>query len=192
MKTTFGQRVLVTALAGALGVLMVGCDKPSVGTGAPAPGTTIGTEIDDSVVTTRVKTALLNDLDVKSFDFKVETNKGEVLLSGFVDNQYQLDRAVSIARSVVGVKNVDNKVSLKGNATTVGNKVDDGIITTKVKAALLADERVKSLDINVITRKTEVQLSGFVNNQSQMDFAVEIARGIEGVSRVSNDMKLKK
>ena len=87
---------------------------------------------------------------------------------------------------------MDNKVSLKGNATTVGNKVDDGIITTKVKAALLADERVKSLDINVITRKTEVQLSGFVNNQSQMDFAVEIARGIEGVSRVSNDMKLKK
>lgn len=192
MKTTFGQGVLVTALVGALGILMVGCDKPSAATGAPAPGTTIGTEIDDSVVTTRVKTALLNDLDVKSFDFKVETNKGEVLLSGFVDNQYQLDRAVSIARSVVGVKNVDNKVSLKGNATTVGNKVDDGIITTKVKAALLADERVKSLDINVITRKTEVQLSGFVNNQSQMDFAVEIARGIEGVSRVSNDMKLKK
>ena len=192
MKTTFGQHVLVTALAGALAILMVGCDKPSTATGAAVPGTTIGTEIDDSVVTTRVKTALLNDLDVKSFDFKVETNKGEVLLSGFVDNQYQLDRAVSIARSVVGVKNVDNKVSLKGNTTTVGNKLDDGIITTKVKAALLADERVKSLDINVITRKTEVQLSGFVNNQSQMDFAVEIARGIEGVSRVSNDMKLKK
>lgn len=192
MKTTFGQHVLVTALAGTLAIFMAGCDKPSAATGAPAPGTTIGTEIDDSVVTTRVKTALLNDLDVKSFDFKVETNKGEVLLSGFVDNQYQLDRAVSIVRSVVGVKTVDNKVSLKGNATTVGNKVDDGIITTKVKAALLADERVKSLDINVITRKTEVQLSGFVNNQSQMDFAVEIARGIEGVSRVSNDMKLKK
>jgi len=90
MKTTFGQHVLVTALAGALAILMVGCDKPSTATGAAAPGTTIGTEIDDSVVTTRVKTALLNDLDVKSFDFKVETNKGEVLLSGFVDNQYQL------------------------------------------------------------------------------------------------------
>lgn len=66
------------------------------------------------------------------------------------------------------------------------------LITTRVKAALLADSTIKSLDITVVTRKTEVKLSGFVNNQVQIDRALEVARGIEGVTQVSNDMSIKK
>jgi hyperosmotically inducible protein len=144
------------------------------------------------VVTTRVKSALLDNVDVKSFDLKVETRKGEVMLSGFVDNQTQIDRAMAITLGVTGVKSVDNKVSLKGGSTSIGNKIDDSVITAKVKTALVADTTVKSADIAVITRKGEVQLSGFVNNQGQIDRAQEVARGIEGVSSVSNDMKIKK
>jgi hyperosmotically inducible protein len=123
---------------------------------------------------------------------KVETRKGEVMLSGFVDNQMQIDRAIIVARGVSGVTNIDNKMSLKGAATTVGNKIDDGIVTARVKAALLADANVKSLDIAVVTRKGEVQLSGFVDNQSQIEHVLAVARGIEGVSSVSNEMSLKK
>jgi len=190
MKTNLGLFVLGTTLAGVLTVS--GCSKPSDSTGTPPPSTTVGTEIDDSVVTTRVKSALLADPDVKSFDFKVETRKGEVQLSGFVDNQSQIDHATTITRGVAGVSSIDNKLSLKGAATTVGNKVDDGIITTKVKTALLADANVKSFDITVVTRKDEVQLSGFVDNQSQMDRAIEVARGIEGVRNVRNEMSIKK
>ncbi|MDO9601157.1 MAG: BON domain-containing protein, partial [Rhodocyclaceae bacterium] len=85
-----------------------------------------------------------------------------------------------------------NKMSLKGAATTVGNKIDDGIVTARVKAALLADANVKSLDIAVVTRNGEVQLSGFVDNQSQIEHVLAVARGIEGVSSVSNEMSLKK
>lgn len=192
MKTNLGLFVLGTTLAGVLTVFVSGCSKPSDSTGTPPPSTTVGTEIDDSVVTTRVKSALLADPDVKSFDFKVETRKGEVQLSGFVDNQSQIDRATTITRGVAGVSSIDNKLSLKGAATTVGNKVDDGIITTKVKTALLADANVKSFDITVVTRKDEVQLSGFVDNQSQMDRAIEVARGIEGVRNVRNEMSIKK
>jgi hyperosmotically inducible protein len=144
------------------------------------------------VVTARVKSALLADPNVKSFGFKVETRKGEVQLSGFVDSQTQIDRAIAVTRGVAGVKNIENKVSLKGAAATVGNKVDDGIVTTKVKAALLADANVKSFDIAVVTRKGEVQLSGFVDNQSQIDRAIEVASGIEGVRSVSNEMSIKK
>lgn len=192
MKTNLGLFVLGTTLAGVLTVFVAGCSKPSDSTGTPPPSTTVGTEIDDSVVTTRVKSALLADPDVKSFDFKVETRKGEVQLSGFVDNQSQIDHATTITRGVVGVSSIDNKLSLKGAATTVGNKVDDGIITTKVKTALLADANVKSFDITVVTRKDEVQLSGFVDNQSQMDRAIEVARGIEGVRNVRNEMSIKK
>ena len=152
----------------------------------------VGTEIDDTVVTARVKAALVKDPGVKGFDFKVETRKGEVQLSGFVDSQAQVDQAIVVTRAVEGVKNIDNKVSLKGAPTTVGNKVDDGFVTTKVKAALLADASVKSLDIAVVTRKGEVQLSGFVDNQGQIDRAIEVVRGIEGVRTVSNEMSIKK
>ena len=152
----------------------------------------MGTEIDDTVVTARVKAALVKDPGVKGFDFKVETRKGEVQLSGFVDSQAQVDQAIVVTRAVEGVKNIDNKVSLKGAPTTVGNKVDDGFVTTKVKAALLADASVKSLDIAVVTRKGEVQLSGFVDNQGQIDRAIEVVRGIEGVRTVSNEMSIKK
>lgn len=210
LESLFLKLATGTLLGGAMVLALPGCSKPAdaptrsaqVGTPpassasaaspASAASATIGTEIDDSVVTTKVKSALLGDPDVKSIDFKVETRKGEVLLSGFAANQSQIDRAVAVTQAVPGVKSVDNKVSLKGAPTTVGNKVDDGIVTTQVKVALLGDASVKSFDIAVVTRKNEVQLSGFVDNQAQIDRAVEVARGIKGVSNVINDMKVKK
>jgi hyperosmotically inducible protein len=175
-----------------LATVLVGCNKPQEVAGLPAPTTSVGTEIDDSVVTTAVKSALLGDAEIKSFDFKVETRKGEVQLSGFVDNQAQVDRATVLARGVAGVKSVQNKVDLKGAATTVGNKIDDGIISTKVKTALLGDSSIKSFDIAVVTRKGEVQLSGFVDNHGQIDRAIDVSRAVEGVSGVTNEMTVKK
>ncbi len=192
MNSCLGILVLSTTLAGALAMLGGGCSKTPEVTGTPTPTTTVGTEIDDSVITATVKSALLADPDVKSFDFKVETRKGEVQLSGFVDGQTQVDRAISIARGVAGVKGIDNKVSMKSAATTVGNKIDDEIVTARVKGALLADANVKSFDIAVVTRKGEVQLSGFVDNQGQIDRALEVARAVQGAGSVTNEMSIKK
>jgi hyperosmotically inducible protein len=184
--------VLSAALTGAMTIFIAGCEKPPQTTATPVATTTVGTELDDTVVTTRVKAALVKDPDVKGFDFKVETRKGEVQLSGFVESQAQVDHAIAVTRAVEGVKGIDNKVSLKGAATTVGNQVDDGIVTAKVKTALLADASVKSLDVAVVTRKGEVQLSGFVDNQGQIDHAIEVVRGIAGVRSVANEMSIKK
>jgi hyperosmotically inducible protein len=180
------------ALAAVLSIVIAGCNKAPDATGTPPPATTVGTDLDDSVVTAKVKSALLADEIVRSFEFKVETRKGEVQLSGFAANQVQIDRAVEVARGVPGVKNIDNKMSLKGAATTIGNEVDDGIVTTAVKTALLADAYVKSADIAVATRKGEVQLSGFVNNQGQIDRAIEVVRGVKDVRTVDNQMSIKK
>ncbi|WP_394755127.1 BON domain-containing protein [Rhodoferax sp.] len=196
MRSRFELLTLSTALM-ALTALSVGCSKTPEATGASAPGasapsTTVGTVIDDSIVSASVKAALLADPDIKGFDFKVETRKGEVQLSGFVDKQTQIDLAVTVAGAVTGVKSVQNKVSLQSRAPTVGGKIDDTVVTAKVKAALLADESIKSLDIGVITRQGDVQLSGFVNNQSQIDRALAVVSGIAGVSRVSNEMSIKK
>lgn len=193
MKARVEKLFVGTALASMLAITtLVGCNKGVDDVGMPVAKTSVGTDVDDSVITSSVKSALLADADIKSFDFKVETRKGEVQLSGFVDNQAQVDRATADARAISGVKGVQNNVLLKGKATTVGEKIDDGIITSKVKAALLGDPNVKSTDIAVVTRQGEVLLSGFVDSKNQMDKAVEVARGIEGVRLVSNEMAVKK
>lgn len=184
--------LVVIAACSAL-VLVSACDSRTADSTSAAPAkTSVGTEIDDSIVTSKVKSALLADPDVKSFDLKVETRKGEVLLSGFVSNQAQIDRAIAIARGVPGVMVVTNKMDLKEGTASVGNTVDDGIITAKIKSALLSDPNIKSFDIAVVTRKGEAQLSGFVDNQTQIDRASEIARTIEGVTSVANEMSVKK
>ena len=89
MKKSISSLVLNTALASLFVVSAVGCSDKVDSVGLPVASTTVGTEIDDSVITSSVKSALLADADIKSFDFKVETRKGEVLLSGYVDSQAQ-------------------------------------------------------------------------------------------------------
>jgi hyperosmotically inducible protein len=192
MKNPIGLRTLTSTLAGVLSISMVACSKPADTTDMPAPSTTVGTQLDDSLITTKVKTALLDNDGIKGMDIQVETRKGEVMLSGFVDNQAQVDGAVVVTRGIEGVKSVDNKLTLKNSVASMGNKLDDSVVTTKVKTALLADISIKGLDITVNTSKGEVQLSGFVDNQGQMDRAVEVAHGIEGVTMVGNQLTIKK
>lgn len=188
-------------VAGAMAALMfvTGCDSgprspaSSTDQAAPAgvPSASIGTTIDDTAITTRVKSALLADPDIKSLDITVETLKSEVQLSGFVDTQAQIERAVDLAGRSQGVTAVQNKLAIKA-PVTVGNSVDDTIVTAKVKAALLRDDAIRSLDIAVSTNKGEVQLSGFVANDTQIARATELARQVEGVASVDNRMSLKK
>ena len=87
-------------------------------------------------------------------------------------------------------------VSVVGCAGTpqregTGEYVDDTVITTKVKAAILNEPTLKVAEINVETFKGTVQLSGFVNSQSDINKAVEVARGVSGVKSVKNDMRVK-
>ena len=72
-----------------------------------------GEYVDDSVITTKVKSLLAADDFLKSFEISVETYKGTVQLSGFVDSQKAIDKAVEITRSVKGVKSVKNDLSVK-------------------------------------------------------------------------------
>jgi hyperosmotically inducible periplasmic protein len=67
-----------------------------------------GEIIDDSAITTKVKGALLAEKDVNSFDIQVKTFEGVVQLSGFVDSQWQIDKAVQVAAGVHGVQKVKN------------------------------------------------------------------------------------
>ena len=72
-----------------------------------------------------------------------------------------------------------------------GEYVDDTVITTKVKAAILDEPGLKSAEINVETFKGIVQLSGFVSSRNEADKAVVVAQNVRGVKSVKNDMRLK-
>lgn len=69
--------------------------------------------------------------------------------------------------------------------------VSDTAITAKVKAALVANDSVKGLDTQVETQNGVVQLSGFVDTETQADLAVEVAKQQKGVKDVKNDLRLK-
>jgi osmotically-inducible protein OsmY len=97
--------VLVLALAGQV-ALQSGC-------AATRTKESSGEFVDDSAVTTKVKAAFVKDDTVKSRDITVETFKGVVQLSGFVNTIAEKDRAEALASSVAGVKSVQNNLQVK-------------------------------------------------------------------------------
>ena len=72
-----------------------------------------GEYVDDSVITTKIKAELAEDNFLKSFQISVETYKGIVQLSGFVNSQEAVNKAGQIARSVKGVNSVKNNLIVK-------------------------------------------------------------------------------
>lgn len=74
-----------------------------------------GEYVDDSVITAKVKTAFAEDPQVKATQVKVETFKGTVQLSGFVDSRAQAERAVRLARQVKGVQAVKDDTVVRGH-----------------------------------------------------------------------------
>lgn len=81
--------------------------------GSTANSASVDNSIDDSVITGKVKAALLGDSQIKSFDISVATHNGEVQLSGNVNNNGQVERSVQVARGVEGVKSVVNHLMIK-------------------------------------------------------------------------------
>ncbi|MDX9838048.1 MAG: BON domain-containing protein [Azoarcus sp.] len=86
--------------------------------------------------------------------------------------------------TVAGCASTDKKAG-------TGEYVDDTVITAKVKAAIFNEPMLKVAEINVETFKGVVQLSGFVTSRAMAHKAIEVARGVSGVSSVKNDMLIK-
>lgn len=74
---------------------------------------------------------------------------------------------------------------------SVGEVIDDTVITAKVKAALIEDDDLSAAEINVETFRGTVQLSGFVSDRSDIAKATSVTREIDGVVAVENDLVLK-
>ena len=149
-----------------------------------------GEQVDDAARLTSVKSALAAESAETAADVNVDVNRGEVKLSGFVDNANDRSRAAEVARGVDGVKSVQNDIEI-GSDSSAGEVSDDSVLTAKVKTALIDSPDTKAHDIKVETRGGVVQLSGFVATQAQKDAATKVAQGVTGVKAVNNGLGIK-
>ena len=97
---------------------------------------------------------------------------------------------VSVLFAAVALTALAGCASTEKHEST-GQYIDDTAITTSVKAAIFNDPMLKSAEINVETFKGRVQLSGFVSSRASVDRAVQVAQGVNGVTSVANDMRVK-
>jgi osmotically-inducible protein OsmY len=102
------RTLLVAAIIGTSTIAMAGCTATRTQESA-------GEYTGDAAITAKVKTAFVTDKTVRATDVNVETFRGTVQLSGFVDSRDQISRATEIARNVEGVKSVKNDLRVKGN-----------------------------------------------------------------------------
>lgn len=150
----------------------------------------VGNFMDDSTITAKVKAALVDHESIKSTDISVKTDQKVVTLSGFVESQAQAEEAVNVAKGVEGVTSVSDKLHVRDSKkTSVKGYAGDTAITSEVKAKLLADDIVPSRKVKVETTDGVVQLSGTVDSQAQSERAESIAKAIDGVKSVKNDLK---
>ncbi len=96
-------------------LLAVGATALTTGCASEGTKSSFGEVVDDSVITTKVKSLFVEDKTVSALQISVETYKGTVQLSGFANTQAESKRAAEIAASVKGVKEVKNNIVVKGS-----------------------------------------------------------------------------
>ncbi len=150
----------------------------------------VGNFMDDSAITAKVKAALVDHESIKSTDISVKTEQKVVTLSGFVESQAQAEAAVNVAKGVEGVTSVSDKLHVRDSKSdSVKGYAGDTATTSEIKAKLLADDIVPSRKVKVETTDGVVQLSGTVDSQAQIERAESIAKAVDGVKSVKNDLK---
>ncbi|MGC3981513.1 MAG: BON domain-containing protein [Steroidobacteraceae bacterium] len=152
----------------------------------------IGTTVDDTMVTAKVKAALIDNPATKARQINVDTQAGTVQLNGFVDSASEKQAAETEAKGVVGVKKVVNNLQVRSGERTAGVVIDDSAITAKVKTALLSDSRTKGYEVNVKTNNGIVSLGGFVASAQEKQAAESVAGGVAGVVKVENGITVGK
>ena len=171
--------ILILALAAG------GCAPAVIGagaTGAYKAGTderSMGTMVDDSTISSKVKIELIGASEVKARHIDVDVLNGVVTLTGLVDSNAESKKAEEITRMVAGVKDVNNYLTV--GSRSVGRVIDDGIIVGKINKDLIAEPNLRSLNIDVDANNGVVTLTGIVVSPEQKKRVIEIARSTEGV-----------
>lgn len=179
-------------LYAALAILMTGCPSAMVGTAVLgtsfADERTIGTQIDDMSIVSKIQARLAAEKDMPSRWVSVDAIEGKVSLIGYLRNQEQINRAVFIAKSFQGVKSVHSEIKV-GDPSFKG-VMTDSWITTKVKSRLLQDPKTSGVSVHVETIDGRVYLQGLVRNEAQYQRAIDITSKTKGVTEVVDMLKI--
>lgn len=171
-----------------LTLLLQACAAAVVAGGASAVTSasdrrTLGSQIDDSSIVVKAERALEENKTLEErAHINVNSYNGILLLTGQAPSQDLVDLAASLVQPIQGVKDVQNQIRV-GNPISFTTRSRDSWITTRVKSMLVADKEISALNIKVVTENGEVFLMGLVSS-AEADKAVEIARHVNGVSRV--------
>ena len=147
----------------------------------------LGAAISDTAITAKVKFNIMDEDGLKHSDIDVSTTNGVVTLSGHASSPKAKSMAGKVAKSVEGVKSVDNTLRTPGSSEKIAKAervISDSWITTKVKSHLLADSVSKGLNVDVTTVHGVVVLKGELANQDAIDHVKDLASQVEGVKSV--------
>jgi hyperosmotically inducible protein len=145
--------------------------------------------MDDSTITTRINHEMVKDDIVKARQIDVDTIGGHVTLTGVVATREEFARATQIAHRVPAVKSVTNNLQI--GERSFGDVWDDNVISNKIKAKLIAEPEVRSLNIDVDVYLGVVTLTGVVGSRYQKDRAIEISGSTDGTVKVVDNLKVR-
>lgn len=150
---------------------------------------TVGEKIDDTVITSQVKMALMKDSSTATFGTDVTTTNGVVVLKGSVQNDAEKAMNTKVAAAVEGVKSVQNEMLVtKEQTSTVGETFEDSAITTKVKITLNSHASTKALKTSVTTNDLVVTISGKAKNKGEIELVTKVVKDVKGIKSVINNM----
>jgi len=147
---------------------------------------TAGQIIDDSTIQAEIKAKLVTNDFFGGLNINIETRKGVVQLGGFIDDAATSTKAVSVAESVEGVVDVDNQLHVKEGKASLGQMVDDRVISTTVKGKLAGADLGTGYKVNVDTYNGVVLLTGFVDTAEAKSKAGDLAESTDNVKKVIN------
>lgn len=186
----------ILALGGVILLITgTGC-APALLAGGAAGGYKVATDErpvgglwDDTTITTKVNSALVQDPEVKARKIDVDTLQGVVMLTGVVETEKEAARAVEITQKVPGVKQVKNNLQI--GKKSWNQALDDKVIGSKIKAKLINEPGIRSLNIDVDVNNGVVTLTGLVEYQHQKNRAIEIAGTTAGTVKVVDNLKVR-
>lgn len=151
----------------------------------------VGEKLDDTVITTQVKMALLLHRSTSTFRTEVSTTNGIVVINGSVENSAEKELITKLVEDIQGVKSVENKMTIaKEKTSTVGEKLDDSVITAKVKMALVIHRSTGVLRTSVTTNDAVVAVSGKALNIAEKELVSKVIEDVDGVKSVINEMNI--
>ncbi len=150
--------------------------------------------VEDATVTGRIEGLFLLNEHLSPFNINTTTSKGVVTLTGSVADDIQKDLAGDLARSVEGVKDVVNNITVVGTVVSERTqrswreKVDDSTLTATIRTRLLYNKELKGIKIGVRCEGGVVNLYGVVGNDLEKQHIEEVVRETKGVTSVTNDL----